>query len=91
MKKLKRKTKKVKEEKAAESTSKLDALILKDKVEDQLKEFDRRISENKQAIDDLLAEPKDFEPIVTAISTGPEKPLVSRYDDVCKEIDKKIK
>ena len=93
MKKIRRKTKKVSGKKDAESMSKLDTLISQDKFEKRLNEFDRRISKNKQAIDSLLAGPKPFEPVIVAtpaVSVVSNQPLVDRYDDVCKEIDKEL-
>ena len=87
MKKIRRKTKKVKEEKAAEPSVKVDIIMLNDKI-NEMKDM---INDNKQKIDNLLTEQKKFIPVVTASPVAPEIPLVSRYDDVCKEIDKELK
>lgn len=88
MKKLKQKKKKVKEEKAAESSVETDIIMLKDEIT----RMRDRISENKLAIDRLLAKPKKFDPVVTATPiVSDKKTSVSRYDDVCKEIDKELK
>jgi len=87
MKKIKRKTKKASEKKAAEPSIKVDIIMLKDEI----KEMRDKINKLELAIDGLLAEPKKFEPVATATPAVSEIPLVSRYDDVCKEIDKEIK
>ena len=88
MKKIKWKDEKVKEEKAAESSVKVDIIMLNDKVN----EMKDKINKLELAVDGLLAKPKEFVPVVTGAPVVSDKnPSVSRYDDVCKEIDEKIK
>jgi len=90
MNKIRRKTKKVSEKKAAEPSIKVDIIMLKDEI----KEMRDKINKLELAVESLLAEPKPFKPVVSATPvtpTVPEKPLASRYDDVCKEIDKELK
>lgn len=87
MRKLKQKKKEGNKKEAVESMFKADIVMLRDDVN----KMGSMIRENKRLIDGLLMKPKEFVPVVSASPVVSEISPVSRYDDVCKEIDEKLK
>lgn len=93
MKRIGRKNKKVKEEKADESMDEMNMRMFH-MLKDKIKEIEGKIHQHDEEIDKLMSKSEDepvASPVDDSVATVAEPSLIQHYDDVCKEIDEKLK